>query len=128
MTSGEHGSYGSIALKAMSKIQDGFDPVSAWEFSAREHFSPKQVDSIKKGCPKSTFLGLCEYGKVKGVDPSAYTRSKINKQHAKDAYDLLKLKPHLDKNALWLLVAGNKTHNHQMDVLFALYESGALCE
>ena len=54
-------------------------PQEAWEQAVKLEF-PHSVSSQLKSCPKNTFLGLCEAGKIKGIDVGSYTRSSLNKQ------------------------------------------------
>jgi hypothetical protein len=48
----------------------------------------------KKGCPKGTFLGLCEEGLVKGIPKGNYTKSVKNKKYAIKAVTVLKQNKH----------------------------------
>lgn len=47
------------------------DIENSWQMAMLEVF-PTQESSRKKGCPKSTFLGLCENGYVKGIPAGKY--------------------------------------------------------
>ena len=100
------------------------NPREAWE-SATSRIFGKGTSSQVKGCPRNAFLGLCEAGLVKDIRTGNYTRSKVNKQYAVDAVSILRKQPKLanDPFTLWGLVLGGvpKSHNHQMDVVTALW-------
>jgi hypothetical protein len=83
----------------------------------------------KKGCPKNTFLGLCEEGIVKGIKRGVYLKnseSNLNKLYALTGVRLLSINPNLTRRELWIMVEEklniNKNHNSQMDVVIALWE------
>ena len=124
--------YGDAAVNAASvcQTQRVVDPVAAWEKAVQIHL--RTQSGQKKGCPKSTFLGLCEGGLVKGVPVGNYTRSKDNKAYAIQAVRLLAKQPSLadDPRALWTAVmAGvSKEPNSQMDVVIALSRAGLILE
>lgn len=125
------GRYGEAAIRAAEKLQSGgvFGPKDAWEKATSEIFG-KGTSSQRKNCPRSAFLGLCEAGKVKGVPSGDYTRAKENKEYALKALQLLRERSDLSSSPefLWSKALENKTktHNHQMDVVIALWESGVL--
>ncbi|MFZ4595190.1 MAG: DUF6979 family protein, partial [Verrucomicrobiaceae bacterium] len=77
--------YSEAAVHAvrLCQTQRVVDPVAAWE-AAVQVFLPTE-EGRKKSCPKSTFLGLCEEGLVKGVPTGNYTRSKLNKAYVLQA-------------------------------------------
>lgn len=55
------------------------------------HIFSKSKSSIAKGCPKNTFLGLCEEGLVKEKKRKGnYTKSIKNKKYAISAVNILK--------------------------------------
>jgi len=125
-----YGKYGLVALNAVNKLNNikKMDPCNAWD-EAAEFVFPTQLSSRKKGCPRSTFLGLCEEGKVKGVQPGNYTSSKANKSYANDAAGLLQNSPELTTKELWCRVISDvepKAHNSQMNVVIALFHEGHL--
>jgi hypothetical protein len=118
------GDYGKVALRATGFRQCKIDPVGAWNKAAQEIFD--RPSSQKKGCPRGAFLGLCQEGYVKGVNPGVYTRSRKNKDYAIAAAELLNKEPTLvdEKTDLWKRAtkgAGIK-HNSQMDVVISLWE------
>jgi hypothetical protein len=59
------GKYGQAAISAVSFIQSGLvkRPLEAWMEATKEIFGEGTWGQIK-GCPKNTFLGLCEEGIV----------------------------------------------------------------
>lgn len=123
--------YGLAALIAIELIQSrkAHNPVQAWEMATIEIFG-RGTSSQSKGCPKNTFLALCETGKIKGVEAGAYTRSLKNKGYAMKALTLLQSDPLYSKDpkALWNAVQGEnyKNHNSQMDVVSVLWTNGLI--
>ena len=118
--------YGIIAIEAACAASHDVDPLTAWQVSAAKIFADSP-SSEHKGCPKSAFLGLAELGEIAGVNPGKYTKSIDNKRYAKDALALLREDDSLsnDPLGLWRRVMGgvDKSHNCQMDVVFALWEA-----
>jgi len=126
------GKYGQIAIEAARLAQKTKDPDEAWEVVSSKIFG-KGTPSQLKGCPKSTFLGLCSEGKLKEIPAGNYTKSKKNKIYGLKALELLsKNTSFLDPNELWnkvLRAAGEdvtKQHNEQMDVVLELYKNNLL--
>jgi hypothetical protein len=125
-----YGKYGLVALNAVNKLNnmEKMDSCHAWD-EAAEFVFPTQISSRTKSCPRSTFLGLCEEGKVKGVKSGNYTSSNANKSYATDALELLQCSPNLTSKELWDKVISNdepKVHNNQMSVVAALFHEGYL--
>lgn len=123
------GKYGQIAVEAARLVQKTKDPVEAWEVVSCKIFG-KGTPSQLKGCPKSTFLGLCSEGKLKEIPAGNYTKSKKNKIYGLKALKLLtEHGSFLDPNELWTKVLKatgedvNKQPNEQMDVVLALYKN-----
>ena len=92
---------------------------------------PNQGPRRDKGCPRNAFLGLAEDGLIVGVPSGQYTRSELNKRYATRAVSRLRRNPHLANapRELWRRVMSeerdrNKAHNHQMDVVTALWSAG----
>ncbi len=119
-----YNNYGSIAV-AVSK--EGGKPKEAWIRISKEVFDSK--DSQDKSCPRSTFLGLCEKGIVKGIKGGVYLKnssSNLNKRYALTAVNLLINNPTLSRKELWRQVTEELNiriiHNSQMDVVLALWE------
>ena len=110
--------------------QGGADsPQDAWEQATTAIFG-RGTPGQTKGCPKGAFLGLCEDGLIRGIDPGNYTRSQKNKQYAVDAVDVLRRHPHLAHGAqgLWIevLTGVSKKHNQQMNIVIALWNRGLI--
>lgn len=126
-------SYGRAATKAVDLYSTGLvdSPQKAWAEAIAEIFG-QSTSSQVKGCPRDAFLGLCEEGLVKGIPRGNYTRSKKNKKYALDAVTVLKRDPALaaDPAGLWNKVMNGKrkVHNHQMNVVIALWRNGLLSE
>ena len=96
--------------------------------NAVTEFFPHSKESQKKGCPKSTFLGICGSGLIDGIPIGSYTKSIDNKKYGLDAIAALRLNPALaeDKKALWTIIMNGvtKKENSQMDVVIALWNEG----
>lgn len=101
----------------------GRAPRDAWNAAATERIA--SLESRKKGCPRSAFLGLCEAGLVEGIPAGEYIGSKKNKQYAVDAVRLLVEDASLinDLPTLWKRLTP-KQHNQQMNVVAALWNEG----
>jgi hypothetical protein len=125
------GKYGNATIKAVKLIETKLadSPIIAWDMATTEVFG-KGTSGQTKGCPRNTFLGLCEEGKVKGIHPGNYAKSKRNKEYALKALQILKDTPSLssEQELLWLKVQNgeSKTHNYQMDVVCALWNDGLI--
>jgi len=128
--SGVNNKYGKAAVecaKILAAEKDS-NPKSVWESVTKKIFG-KETSSQKKGCPRNAFLGLCEEGLVKGVPPGNYTKSKLNKRYAVKAVDVLARNPDIrfTPESLWdKIVKGKKAHNHQMDVVLALWNNNLI--
>lgn len=127
-------SYKAIALKAaqLAKSQK-ISPVKAWQLCAEKEF-PASKSSQVKSCPKNTFLGLCEAGRLSGIPSGKYTSSILNKGYAITASNILSKSKNTSFNPLTLWTEtlkvskaeGSKQHNSQMDVVLALWENGLI--
>jgi hypothetical protein len=120
--------YGQAAINAVDLIgsKRANSPQTAWEMATIEIFG-FGTSSQSKGCPRSTFLALCETGKVKGIVSGVYTAAKQNKEYAIKALELLADNPSLSNSKiLWTRIQGGikKSHNFQMDVVAALWTGG----
>lgn len=119
--------YGLTALKSVQNYRNSYSILEIWSRSAKEIFETKS--SQEKGCPKNTFLALCEEGLVKSVPKGKYTKSEKNKNYALKAVSILKNNPNSSctPKELWdNLELGNKRHNSQMDVVLALWENNLI--
>lgn len=123
------GKYGEAAVKATQLMHQhkASSPPDAWRMVMKAIF-PSQQASQSKGCPRGTYLGLCEAGIVKGVRPGNYSRARLNKQYALEAVRILSANPALKSEPaeLWALVMNGqeKVENSQMDVVIGLWEQG----
>lgn len=122
--------YGELALLAAKYYETTKCPIEAWEKGAKKIFD--STESQKKGCPKSTFLGLCEEGLIFGVKRGSYTTSDLNKKYALKAVkylvrtEVIQISP---KN-LWEIIQNNNEikHNSQMDVVLALWNNNLITQ
>jgi len=124
------GKYRQAAIQAVRLITSiNFNPIQAWEIATKNIFG-KDTTSQKKGCPKGTFLGLCERELIKGVPIGNYTNSSENKRYAIKAVRILKRNPEFAKSeeTLWNEVIGEnkKKYNNQMDVVISLWNKNLL--
>jgi len=123
------GKYGQTALQATRLVNEGSvdSPTEAWTV---HRIFPNQEASQKKGCPKNTYLSLCEVGLVRGVVQGTYTKSKDNKRYALEAVQLLRENPAFasDGSHLWnaIMKGANKVENSQMDVVLTLWNAGLI--
>ena len=118
--------YVNTALKAVRNYK-GFSAVTEIYARAAKEMFFDSINSQEKGCPKNTFLGLCEAGLVKGIPKGKYTKSIKNKKYAIDAIEILRQadKKMFTPKELWAeLNLGDKKHNSQMDVVLVLWNEG----
>jgi hypothetical protein len=119
--------YGKMALKSVQNYKDSYSIIEIWSRSAKEVFDTNSAQ--EKGCPKNTFLGLCEEGLVNGIPKGNYTKSVKNKEYALKAIAILKQNKEttFSPKELWeKLELGDKRSNSQMDVILALWENGLI--
>lgn len=125
------GKYGMAAVNAVRAYTSGRarSVTDAWDVAAQVAFPNSQSAQVK-GCPKGTFLGLCESGKIVGIPSGEYTKSEKNKLYGLKALELLHTSPCLadDESALWkrVMAGEDKVPNHQMDVVVSLWKAGLL--
>ncbi len=125
--------YKAVAVHAAQVARDyKVSPVKTWKFFVENEF-PESMHSRDKGCPKSTFLGLCEEGVVAGVPAGSYTNSKDNKRYGLNAVEILKAHPtgKFTSSELWAQVLKleedqNKRPNSQMDVVLGLWDANLI--
>lgn len=116
--------YAKIAIECIENFQVSHSIKETWLKYAKKNCKTKS--SQEKGCPRNTFLGLCEEGLVKGVPKGNYTNSVKNKEYALKAIEILKWQKTttFSQKELWeKLVLGEKKHNSQMDVVLALWKN-----
>ena len=116
--------YQRVALEAAKSFPMFGCPVRAWKEAARRICETEA--SREKGCPRDTFLGLCQEGRVKGIPAGAYTRSVLNRDYAVKAVEILATGSTLQPIELWASINPGKTHNGQMDVVVALWDKGLI--
>jgi hypothetical protein len=125
--------YSLAATKAAETLNrdSTISPLGAWQRAVEEVLSHSRCQQVK-GCPKGTFLGLCEDGYIKGVAPGSYTSSELNKRYAVEAAKRILKDSNLrdDVQLLWRMVTSNsgKAHNSQMNVVVGLSIGGFLQE
>jgi hypothetical protein len=118
--------YAKAAIIAVELYTTGkaSSPQDAW-FDATCRVFGRGSSGQKKVCPRSTFLGLCEAGLIKGIPGGYYSRARNNKQYALDAVAILRRDPALarDPVRLWTEVAKDRqlAPNGQLDVVIALW-------
>jgi hypothetical protein len=96
------GKYGIIALEAVKLLQKNksTDYLTAWYESAETVFEVES-SSYKKGCPRNSFVGLCESGLIKeveGLNSLQNVIGQLNKSYAIKAIHLLKQERSLAEN------------------------------
>ncbi|MEH7249477.1 hypothetical protein V7114_22175 [Neobacillus niacini] len=126
------GKYGQAAIEAVSLVSTNplVTPRDAWNQATTEIFGTGTSSQLKS-CPRSTFLGLCEEGYIKGVaQGNHHLKSTKNKEYGIKAVAILKKDPSLvhDVNHLWDKVVERevKAHNSQMDIVVTLWNSNLL--
>lgn len=119
----KYNKYGLTAIKTLEIYKDAESLRESWFSAVAELFESES--SQKKGCPRSTFLGLCEEGLIKGISKGEYgSNSTKNKTHAIEAVAFLKENNTevISTKELWSrLNINGKSHNSQMDVVLALW-------
>jgi hypothetical protein len=116
--------YSIIAKLAYDNIVNlNIDFEAAWYTAARQILTSES--SIKKGCPRATFVGLCESGNLKGI-PKTKTSDSLNYQYAKYAIQKWKENREISKPEMWNLVKKqfNKeiSQQGQLDVVLGLWD------
>ena len=129
--------YGAAAVRATQLHGEGALSIDdAWRRAANEIF-PDSAETRRKSCPWVAYRGLCSAGLVRGVARTqAGDRAEdANATYAVTAAHLLAAEPELAAGGpvkLWRRVMEelglnpSKRHNRQMDVVLALWTSGAL--
>lgn len=123
----DHDKFGDVAIKAtrLLSLAELSDPREAWRLAVRCILS-HSPSMMRKGCPRSAYLGLCEAGLVKGARSGRWTTSDDNKRYAVRAVAALRIDPtwiNKPKIHLWREVSRSesKAPNSQIDVVFALW-------
>lgn len=132
-TTDRSGPYGRVAVQAVRDMQSqAGTPAQAWIRAADRLIA--SASSRVKGCPRSTFISLCEAGYVKGVAAVAGAQLSTNGAYARTAIGLLKspgvMPNEVTPAGLWRMVKevapGAKHHNGQMAVVLGLAGAGLL--
>ncbi|MEQ4511943.1 MAG: hypothetical protein ABN480_15250 [Dickeya sp.] len=123
--------YGKIAVSVVEKYKPGQDIRQCWECEF-VGVTDKE-SSIKKSCPLSAFLGLCEAGYIKGIPKGKYTKSYKNKKYAVVAADIVLAGDNVnhDPDMLWQKLKEYipdrcDTPNSQVNIVLALKEASFL--
>jgi hypothetical protein len=121
------GKFGEVAVEATHRLNSAevSDPREAWHSAAQVLLS-YSTSMMRKHCPLSAYLGLCEEGLVKGAPRGPWLTSDVNKRYAVRAVQALRddstwlSRP----TPLWRVVSQSpkKVQNGQIDVVFALWE------
>ncbi len=83
----------------------------------------------KKSAPRNAFVGLCEAGLVKGIEPGVAEPGNAgalrNKAYAVRAVELLRAGTHTTVTQLWSAISDEEAgeHANQMDVVLALWKN-----
>lgn len=123
------GIYGKAALKAAALLRENknANPETIWEKAVAEFTD--SVNSIYKGCPKNTFLGLLYAKKIQGLENVLQTPFESKEQeYALKACELLKEHPEHaaeSRGKFWDRIS-HTAHQQQLDVVFAFYNAGLL--
>lgn len=128
-----YGQYGETAIMATECIrQTGACPKLAWGLAAREKCGT--ANSAAKGCPRSTYLALCQNGWVNGVPKGNYVARRENARYAVCAVRLLLAEDDStstrNPTVLWdkIQEIENReiSYDSQMHVVLALWNAGMI--
>ena len=127
--------YPFIAITAAELLQTNknLGPKEAWE-KAIEIYNKEYERSLQdnKGCPRNTFLGLCNLGLLKGVNEGDYGPNSDNMEYARVGVCLLaKGNPYQRHGDLWTdileeLRIESKAPNSQAEIVLALFNNDYL--
>ncbi len=114
--------YSIVAKEAyLNIVQKGIPFEDAWESAAKKNIASES--SRRKGCPRATFIGLCESGDLKGITGTNQSKSK-NYAYAKFALSEWNRNKSIPKKEMWSRVQ-NKfettvSHQGQLDIVLGL--------
>lgn len=114
-------------LQSMKKEeQKKIDLGDLWKEKCKENEFKEA--SIKKGCPRLAFIGLCENNLIKDIEVKNSNKESLNKNYAVEAVKVLKNnKRDYTSKELWEEIGNkDKKHNRQMDIVLALWEKGMI--
>ncbi|MGL4801614.1 MAG: DUF6979 family protein [Cetobacterium sp.] len=125
--------YAKVAIEAAKELQSmekdkqkEINLGNLWKEKCKENEFKEA--SIKKGCPRLAFIGLCENNLIKGIEIKNSDKESLNKNYAVEAVKVLKNnKKNYTSKELWEEIGNkDKTHNRQMDIVLALWEKGMI--
>lgn len=114
-------------LKNMKKEeQKKIDLGDLWKEKCKENEFKEA--SIKKGCPRLAFIGLCENNLIKDIEVKNSNKESLNKNYVVEAVKVLKNdKRNYTSKELWEEIGNkDKKHNSQMNIVLALWEKGMI--
>ena len=120
--------YGKAALVAVELcLSKNINPVMAWRRATLSIFGDSAAQ--KKSAPKTTFLNLCKYGHVKGINSGDYTNSDVTYNYVKKGIQILddNKGKNFKAKELWEQVQNKGLLNrYHMDVLLSLWENNLI--
>lgn len=81
--------------------------------------------TIKKGCPRLTFIGLCENNLINGISVKNSYKESVNKNYGISAVKVLKENKDREytPKELWDAIGNkDKSYNYQMHVVLILWD------
>lgn len=125
--------YAKVAIEVAEELQSmkkeeqkKIDLGDLWKEKCKENEFKEA--SIKKGCPRLAFIGLCENNLIKGIEIKNSDKESLNKNYAVEAVKVLKNdKKNYTFKELWEEIGNkDKKHNSQMNIVLALWEKGMI--
>lgn len=125
--------YAKIAIEVAEELQSmkkeeqkKIDLGDLWKEKCKENGFKEA--SVKKGCPRLAFIGLCENNLIKGVEVKNSYKETLNKDYAVKAVEILKEKDkQYTARELWEAIGNTeKRHNSQINIVLALWEKGMI--
>lgn len=125
--------YVKVALEVAEELQSmekeeqkKIDLGDLWKEKCKENEFKEA--SIKKGCPRLAFIGLCEKNLIKDIEIKNSNKESLNKNYAIEAVKVLKNdKRNYTSKELWEKIGNkDKKHNSQMNIVLALWEKGMI--
>ena len=122
-----------IQMRQTTSIEWNIDwqTLKVGNFITKEMSPEEYRESIqKKGCPKNAFIGLCETGKIKGIEKIKLEPKTKNGKYAIEALKFIN--KDISIKELWKKVLIetrenlNKSHNNQMNVVKVLFENNEI--
>ncbi|MGL4874466.1 MAG: DUF6979 family protein [Cetobacterium sp.] len=126
--------YAKIAIEVAEELQ-GMEKEKQKEINLGNLWKEKCKEnefkeaSIKKGCPRLAFVGLCENNLIKDIEVKNSDKESLNKNYAVEAVKVLKNNNnrHYTSKELWEEIGNkDKKHNSQMNIVLALWEKGMI--